>query len=59
MNPPIRNKALPHPDEQKSTQPDLILERGSVALTRLIEEVKYGKEIRIEGYNRTYHRHNR
>lgn len=32
---------------------------SSVALKRLIEEVRVGKDEPRGGYNRTYHRHNR
>lgn len=31
----------------------------SVALARLIEEVRVGHEVKLDSYNRTYHRHNR
>jgi hypothetical protein len=31
----------------------------SVALVRLIEEVRVGPEVKLDAYNRTYHRHNR
>lgn len=32
---------------------------GSAALARLIEEVRVGDTVRLDAYNRTYHRHNR
>ena len=31
----------------------------SVAVARLIEEVRVGNETKLDAYNRTYHRHNR
>ena len=37
----------------------LALEAESVALLRLIDEVRVGEDIRLDAYNRTYHRHNR
>ena len=37
----------------------LAVEAESVALLRLIDEVRVGKDIRLDAYNRTYHRHNR
>ena len=32
---------------------------GSAALARLIEEVRVGEVVKLDVYNRTYHRHNR
>lgn len=52
---PIKENERSHADE-------LILlpcESDSVALARLIEEVRGGDQISFEAYNRTYHRHNR
>ena len=37
----------------------LSVEAESVALRRLIDEVQVGEDIRLDAYNRTYHRHNR
>ena len=37
----------------------LSVEAESVALRRLIDEVRVGEDIRLDAYNRTYHRHNR
>lgn len=37
----------------------LVVEGESVALQRLIDEVENGSEINLDGYNRTYNRHNR
>lgn len=32
---------------------------GSAVLARLIEEVRVGDAVKLDAYNRTYHRHNR
>ena len=38
----------------------LVVSKSSVALQRLIDEVKNdGGELSLANYNRTYHRHNR
>ena len=37
----------------------LAVEAESIALLRLIDEVRVGEDIRLDAYNRTYHRHNR
>ena len=37
----------------------LTLDVKSVALQRLIDEVENHGDITLEGYNRSYHRHNR
>jgi hypothetical protein len=46
----------PAPNEKASVKPAKL---GSVALARLIEEVRVGDEVKLDAYNRTYHRHNR
>lgn len=50
--------ARPEPahDDKAYTHPAKL---GSTALARLIEEVRVGDEIKVDAYNRTYHRHNR
>ena len=58
-------KALCKPNQPKSNQTpigqreELAVEAESVALARLIDEVRIGQDIRLDAYNRTYHRHNR
>lgn len=53
------------PSDPKSKQSpvdqieQLAVESESVALLRLIDEVRVGEDIRLDAYNRTYHRHNR
>lgn len=37
----------------------LVVEAKSVALLRLIDEVRFGEDIRLDAYNRVYSRHNR
>lgn len=37
----------------------LLTEVKSVALLRLIDEVRFGEDICLDGYNRVYSRHNR
>ena len=46
----------------KATDEDLVVPAASltsVALTRLVDEVRNGNSPVVEGYNRAYHRHNR
>jgi hypothetical protein len=51
----------PKDDHTPETKRDaaLVVQPDSVALRRLIAEVELGEDINLEGYNRTYHRHNR
>jgi uncharacterized OB-fold protein len=45
------------PNTREMTADEALIE--SVALKRIIEEVRVDKEIGRTAYNRTYHRHNR
>jgi len=54
----MRNDPISGPDQAGFRSPDLPpLE--SVALRRLVEEVRAGDPFGATLYNRTYHRHNR
>ena len=50
-------KPLPDEPERKEEKPEPPLD--SVAIRRIIEEVRLEREQSITGYNRVYHRHNR
>jgi hypothetical protein len=45
--------------QPKVEQPKQLQPLPSVAIQRLIDEVRNDKDAPLHGYNRTYHRHNR
>ena len=59
MDNPTHETAERTADSGEVNSEALTLDVKSVALQRLIEEVENHGDISLEGYNRSYHRHNR